>query len=340
MLDKFKKIDLREDGFLEVTLKRVKDFDDYIFQQIQKDGNCLACVRDHRSKSKFYYDTKGYLTLKDYLHSHMFERGELLSFLIYVLEYLVKTNTSKPVSMQLDHIFISYDGGSIRFLVFPVTLDNWLFQQEESKVFLTSFIQLVKVVDGYEAIGYLAYAMKHEEISLPSILQGLHDIKEQIKRKPSFIEKLLHLDNEEEYYIRDIPQRVSYPNMNEYSQINEAPTVFETESDNSIKKIHQNTVALFKDEEDVYLDDVITKEKIVISQDIFTIGRTSDNSLVIPHSYISSYHAVIKDKKILEDLHSSNGTSLNQEPITECELHDGDTINFADKEYVFRNPDE
>lgn len=338
MLDKFKKIELREDGFLEITLKKVKDFDDYIFQQIQKDGNCLTCVRDHRSKSKFYYDTKGYLTLKSYLHTHMFERGEVLAFLIYVLTFLVKTNTSKPVSMQLNHIFISYDGDNIRFLVFPVTLDHWLFQKEESKAFLDTFIKEVNIIDGYEAIGYLAYAMKQEEISFPAILQGLHVIQEQNKKKPTFIEKLLHLDYTEEYHIRDIPQPLSYPDMNESLQAMDATSVYEPKTGIDDADIHQDTVALFKNTDEVYLEDTVTKEKIIIMKDVFTIGRSPDNCMIISHSYISSHHAVIKNKNIVEDLHSSNGTTVNEEHITEYELHDGDIIGFADKNYVFHEP--
>lgn len=34
----------------------------------------------------------------------------------------------KPVSMRLEHVFLSYDGGLLRFLVFPLVVDNWLFQ--------------------------------------------------------------------------------------------------------------------------------------------------------------------------------------------------------------------
>ena len=59
-----KHMEVRDDGFLEVVLKRTKDFDEYIFQQIHKDERCLLCVRDPRSKTRLYYDTKGYLTLK------------------------------------------------------------------------------------------------------------------------------------------------------------------------------------------------------------------------------------------------------------------------------------
>ena len=39
-----KHMEVRDDGFLEVVLKRTKDFDEYIFQQIHKDERCLLCV--------------------------------------------------------------------------------------------------------------------------------------------------------------------------------------------------------------------------------------------------------------------------------------------------------
>ena len=39
-----KHMEVRDDGFLEVILKRAKDFDEYIFQQIHKDERCFVCV--------------------------------------------------------------------------------------------------------------------------------------------------------------------------------------------------------------------------------------------------------------------------------------------------------
>lgn len=61
-----KKISIREDGFIEIQLKKMKDFDSYIFQQIQKDSTCLPCIRDPHSKGKLYYDVKGYLSIAEY----------------------------------------------------------------------------------------------------------------------------------------------------------------------------------------------------------------------------------------------------------------------------------
>lgn len=51
MNDKLKKMEKREDGFLEVQLKRLADFDDYLFQKMHEDASCLLCIRDYRSKS-------------------------------------------------------------------------------------------------------------------------------------------------------------------------------------------------------------------------------------------------------------------------------------------------
>lgn len=338
MLDKFKKMELRDDGFLEITLKKVKDFDDYIFQQIQKEGLCLGCVRDHRQKGKFYFDTKGYLTLNDYLHSRVFEHDDLLSFLIYVLEDLVKVNASKPVSLQLDHIFLSYDGGTLRFLVFPVTMDNWVFTGEDVRVFLDNLMEAMRVSDGYEVIGYLFYSRKQEEISLPILLQGLHDLNVKYQKKPTFLERLFHWQREETYIVKDLPVPVSYPEMTPSFQIREDTSSF-ADPKSHIDLDHA-TVVLFEEDEPLFgLIDMDTEEPIFIRDNPFTIGRSKENVLTIPHSYISSYHAVIKHKNILEDLHSSNGTRVNGETIKEIQLTHDDIISFAKKRYQYKERD-
>ncbi|MFQ7536294.1 MAG: hypothetical protein ACLRL6_02405 [Clostridium sp.] len=155
-----KHMEVRDDGFLEVVLKRTKDFDEYIFQQIHKDERCLLCVRDPRSKTRLYYDTKGYLTLKEYLQAHLFAERELLPFLLYVLEDMVQVNAGKPVSMRLEHVFLSYDGGLLRFLVFPLVVDNWLFQKEELKQFLKDLLDCVRVTQDFAALGFLGYCLR------------------------------------------------------------------------------------------------------------------------------------------------------------------------------------
>jgi pSer/pThr/pTyr-binding forkhead associated (FHA) protein len=70
------------------------------------------------------------------------------------------------------------------------------------------------------------------------------------------------------------------------------------------------------------------------------IGRAKESTIQIPYdSFCSRKHAqiVYKDGKyFLEDLKSTNGTSLNESPIeTSKELKNNDKIKFGNTEAVF-----
>lgn len=329
-MDSFPSILKREDGFLEVTLKDEEVFDDYIFQQMQKDGNCLFCVRDHRNPCRLFYDTKGYVTLRSYLKSYTFENEESCAFLMYVLECMIRVNTTKPVRMDLDCIFINYDGGGLHFLVLPVAVEQWVFQKAESQKFLTQMIAEIKVSQGYEAIGYLAYMQRYDDVTLPMILQGLHDLYEQKRHKQTFLEKLLHIHEETPYTLKDIPQPQSYPRMHSLPQIQEdsAPYSHQKEA------IHNATVALFQEVSKAQLMDIQTGDKYVLNKECFTIGRAKDNDLCIEQAYVSGHHACIRVADMeLEDLSSSNGTFVNEQAVHRIILHDQDVVRFAKQSF-------
>jgi len=60
-----------------------------------------------------------------------------------------------------------------------------------------------------------------------------------------------------------------------------------------------------------------------------TIGRNTDNDLVITDPFISKYHAVIQSNEgqiVIKDLKSSNSTFVNNMKITEACLNIGDEI--------------
>lgn len=61
-----------------------------------------------------------------------------------------------------------------------------------------------------------------------------------------------------------------------------------------------------------------------------TIGRTKDNAICLENLAVSSYHARIVPHPphayLLEDLHSTNGTFVNAQRITQHPLHGGDVI--------------
>ena len=68
--------------------------------------------------------------------------------------------------------------------------------------------------------------------------------------------------------------------------------------------------------------------------EVVSIGRADDNTIsIVGDSNVSRYHTIIEARNNgywVNDLNSSNGTSLNDKPIEiECMLHDGDIINVG-----------
>jgi pSer/pThr/pTyr-binding forkhead associated (FHA) protein len=66
--------------------------------------------------------------------------------------------------------------------------------------------------------------------------------------------------------------------------------------------------------------------------DLITIGRAPDNTIVIPEGSVSSRHAhlqLIGESYRLKDLDSTNGTRVNGIPITETTLRFDDRIRFG-----------
>ena len=64
-----------------------------------------------------------------------------------------------------------------------------------------------------------------------------------------------------------------------------------------------------------------------------TVGREPGCGLHLDENSISHRHAeifIVAGKVLVRDNHSTNGTRVNGRPITEAELHPGDTITFGD----------
>jgi ABC transport system ATP-binding/permease protein len=62
------------------------------------------------------------------------------------------------------------------------------------------------------------------------------------------------------------------------------------------------------------------------------IGRLPTCDLVLDHSEVSRRHALVRqvnEQYLLEDLDSSNGTYVNDKPIKQAELHEGDLIQIS-----------
>src|ERR1051326_3966605 len=71
----------------------------------------------------------------------------------------------------------------------------------------------------------------------------------------------------------------------------------------------------------------------VLKDETITIGRMKGNTIVIEDASVSLMHARISVKNgevLLKDLNSTNGTTVNGQPVNEVKLRDSDRIGFAD----------
>lgn len=77
---------------------------------------------------------------------------------------------------------------------------------------------------------------------------------------------------------------------------------------------------------------------IPIEEPVTTIGRKSDNHIVVNHEYVSRYHAEIKmdtGNYVLVDLDSTVGTSVNGERIHQAKLQPEDVISVGGVPIIF-----
>ncbi|MEN6586710.1 MAG: FHA domain-containing protein [Sulfuricella sp.] len=78
--------------------------------------------------------------------------------------------------------------------------------------------------------------------------------------------------------------------------------------------------------------------EIALDRERITIGRKAHNDIHLDGSAVSGNHAVIitlGSDSFLEDLHSTNGTQVNQATVHKCVLQDGDEIKIATYRFTF-----
>ena len=68
------------------------------------------------------------------------------------------------------------------------------------------------------------------------------------------------------------------------------------------------------------------------------IGRKPDSDIQLEEKQVSGHHAVItvkNDEAFIEDLESTNGTSVNGQAINETQLQTGDQISIGNYKLIF-----
>jgi len=85
-------------------------------------------------------------------------------------------------------------------------------------------------------------------------------------------------------------------------------------------------------------------QKFEINKDRTTLGRASNNDIVLQDEAVSSQHCYISrrgDRFFLHDLNSTNGTTLNLQPVlAETQLQSKQVIQIGSCEFIFESETE
>lgn len=81
------------------------------------------------------------------------------------------------------------------------------------------------------------------------------------------------------------------------------------------------------------------RERISLTSSPVTVGRLSNNDIVLSDANVSRRHAEFRsdgDKWVLTDLGSTNGSLINGRPASQHQLKDADRLTFGSTDLVFR----
>jgi len=84
------------------------------------------------------------------------------------------------------------------------------------------------------------------------------------------------------------------------------------------------------------------RRRFELSDEAVTIGRADDNTLVLKDTRASRHHCVIEPHEggfRLRDLDSRNGTTLNDDTVSEHQLDNGDVVRIGRTRLTFIDPD-
>ena len=82
--------------------------------------------------------------------------------------------------------------------------------------------------------------------------------------------------------------------------------------------------------------------KLFLLHGLVLLGRSSDNAIYLSDVSASRRHALVVQRAsgfVIEDLHSTNGTFVDGEPVTEAQLHAGEILSLGEVELLVQSTD-
>lgn len=103
----------------------------------------------------------------------------------------------------------------------------------------------------------------------------------------------------------------------------------------------ETTESLMVEPSNIILPDaslIIDERMIPLDRPIINIGRQRENHIIIDDSRVSRHHAQMRLRfghYVIFDLGSSGGTTVNDQPVKEANLHSGDVIALAGVRLIY-----
>lgn len=166
-------------------------------------------------------------------------------------------------------------------------------------------------------------------IGSPGLGTALDEWRNHFKKQHAVLTDLYLIKNDYEYYHQEAGRQLANEKADSSSVVDT-----QAASTSAVTNRSANEIEIAIHYEDKLIERVITEKKRI------SIGRNSDNDIVLDNRGISRRHAMIKihaTSAVIIDNESLNGTLVNGRRIEEEILHDGDRIQIGKYALVF-NP--
>lgn len=334
-MSKIKTMERMEEGFVQVQLQAKKEVDAYMLELIEQCPQALTCMQDKRSSTKFLYDVKERLSVREVLNLWRFQRKDALEFLHKLFSILQSVDQKLPVVANLDMIFIDGQMESIQVLVLPIH-EHFNAENDWTK-FLDSILQNIQVTDGDAFYGWLYRFVQSE----PKSARAINQVLSQVEEVHLFTQlKQAYMARKEAPVLAKENQARMMQELNRLRLAQHCSSGEEgSKSVETTKSKRNDTVVLFaRKEKNGYLKD--EQGELYPLQKETRIGRGASCTLVLEEPAISLEHALLVEKEdgfYLQDLDSSNGTYVNGERLKKKEvlLKERDEIMLANRQMMF-----
>ncbi len=331
-MKKVKQYEVLEEGCLKLTLASKKEFDNYMFELLNRHPQALPCRMKQRSSVTFLYDIGEKISLPVLLRLYEFEERDAYAFLCQLFRAIASCSGELPLFAPPDCIFYELNSESFLFVILPIHEHSY---ENDWTSFLTEVIAAMHLPKD-SLYGCLCDLCTNTSLSPRQIVEQLrqwqkdHRFRERLRAAWRSWRTQKERWQENDQRLREECQRIRFAqraNQMENAQMEEPSSP------------SSDTVVLFPAMANGCLKDDAGHRYPL--QEQTQIGRSNQCNIVLAHETISLHHACIKkdqNGRYLSDLGSSNGTRINGKSIAKGEavrLHDQDVITFADYALVY-----